>query len=147
MMLVRQTVRLSSHPYIRFVAVGLLAYAVDAAVLAFATEVLELNPYTGRAISLAFAAPTAWYGNRVLTFSGQAARRGRRSIAAEFGRSLVARGVGILVNFGLYAALVSQGPPPTNNEFFALAVSGVVAMVLNFLMMKHFVFERTSSPR
>jgi hypothetical protein len=47
-----------------------------------------------------------------------------------------------MINFGLYAAFVSLGPPPTNNEFFALAVSGVVAMVLNFQMMKHFVFER-----
>lgn len=144
-MLVHHIVRLSSHSYIRFIAVGLLAYAVDAAMLAFATKILELDPYTGRAISLAFAVPTAWYGNRVLTFSSQAARGDRRSIAAEFGRSLVARGVGIFANYGLYAALVSLGPPPTNNEFFALAVSGVVAMVLNFLMMKHFVFERALS--
>jgi putative flippase GtrA len=140
-MLARHAVRLSRHPYTRFVAVGLIAYAVDAAVLAFATKILKLDPYTGRAISLAFAVPTAWYGNRVLTFSRQAAREGRLSVAAEFARSLVARGVGILVNYGLYAALVSLGPPPANNEFFALAVSGVVAMVLNFQMMKHFVFE------
>lgn len=138
---VRLAVRLSGHPYICFVAVGLLAYAVDAAVLAFATQILEFDPYTGRAFSLACAVPTAWYGNRVLTFSSQAARRDRRSIAAEFGRSLVARCVGVLINYGLYAGLVLLGPSPINNEFFALAVSGVVAMVVNFQMMKHFVFE------
>ena len=140
---------LTKHPYVRFALVGLLTYAADAAILAVTTVLFGLDPYSGRALSLTSAVVVAWYGNRLLTFSDRAARASRSAIAAEFGRSVLARAAGNSLNYGSYVALVAYSPPPANNEFVAQLIGALVAMVVNFNMMKRFVFSasRPSEPK
>ena len=141
--------RLMCRPFMRFALVGVAAYLVDTAVLIFATIGLGLGPYAGRAISLGAATLFAWYGNRRWTFREGATRDCHRAVAAELVRALAARGASVLLNYILYAALVALAPWPFNNPYLAVVIAGAITMVMNFQLMRVFVFnrDRAVSPR
>ncbi len=134
------------HPFIRFAAVGAAGYVVDTSVLALATQSLGLDPYRGRALSIAVAMLCTWLGNRYFTFAPRRARGSLSAVAQEGLKFAGANLVGAAVNYGVYAALVHFAPPPWNNPFLALVMGVLAGLVFNFTLSRLLVFRSPQSP-
>jgi 2-polyprenyl-3-methyl-5-hydroxy-6-metoxy-1,4-benzoquinol methylase len=52
------------------------------------------------------------------------------------------QGLGLVVNFGLYALLVSYAPPPVDYPLVALCIATSVSLFVNFTALAKFVFPR-----
>ncbi len=127
--------------FLRFAVIGTAAFFVDAAILAFAIHQLGLGPYWGRAISFLCAASFTWAMNRRFTFAESAATRNR---VREWGKFLVANGIGGGVNYGVYALIVAIGPQSVVTPYLALAAGSLAGLAFNFLLSKHLVFTSKS---
>jgi putative flippase GtrA len=127
-----------STKFLRFALVGAAGFVVDAIVLALGLHVIGLNKYTARVFSFLCAATFTWIANRRFTFPEAAASRGR---AREWARFVAVNGVGGLINYGTYAALVTYADAPFTNPFLALAVGSLAGLVFNFLGSKYLVFK------
>jgi putative flippase GtrA len=75
--------------------------------------------------------------NRRFTFAGADPRRG----AAQWGRFVAANGVGALVNYGTYAALVALVPLVAARPVLGVAAGSVAGLVFNFTLSKLWVFH------
>jgi putative flippase GtrA len=123
--------------FLRFTLVGAAGFLVDAAVLALGLSVLGLGKYLARAISFLCAATFTWAMNRRFTFADSASQ----NRASEWGRFIAVNGVGGLINYGTYAALVTFAYTPFSNPFVALAFGSLAGLVFNFFGSKHLVFK------
>lgn len=132
--------RLRQSRFLRFALVGAAGFVVNEAALAFALKLLGLNAYSGGIFSFFVAVTFTWWGNRMLTFRAHAAR-GPAAMAAEWGKFVLANGLGFLVNYGIYAGLIRFAPPPANNPFLALACGTVAGLFFNFALSKRLVFR------
>jgi putative flippase GtrA len=132
------------HPFIRFGMVGAGGYVVDASVLALATQAWGLDPYHGRAVSIAVAMMATWIGNRYFTFAQRRARGSFSAIAQEGLKFAGANLIGAVVNYGTYAALVSWAPSPWNNVFVAQVIGVLAGLVFNFTLSRALVFKNQS---
>jgi putative flippase GtrA len=110
----------------RFGLVALVIYGVDAGVLSVAMAG-GLGPLPGRALSLACSVAVGYRLNRGFTFRAKGA-----ASLAEFGRYLGTAGLGILANYGAFAAAVRAGIPP----WAAVMVGMGVAAVVTFLRFR-----------
>lgn len=133
------------HRFVRFAGVGAAGYVVDAGVLALATQALALDPYRGRALSIAVAMACTWLGNRYFTFAERRARGSLSAIAQEGLKFAGANLVGAGVNYGLYAALVRFAPEPWNNPFLAQVAGVLAGLVFNFTLSRLLVFRGNSA--
>ena len=124
--------------FLRFALVGAAGFLVDAAILALGLNVAGLGKYSARAISFLCAATFTWAMNRRFTFPESAAAQGQ---AKEWARFVAVNGVGGLVNYGTYAALVTFAYTPFSNPFVALAFGSLAGLVFNFFGSKHLVFK------
>jgi putative flippase GtrA len=131
------------HPFVRFGLVGAAGYVVDAGALALATQQLGLDPYRGRALSIAVAMTATWLGNRYFTFAAARARGSFSAIAQEALKFAGANLVGAAVNYGVYAALVGLAPHPWNNPFLAQVIGVLAGLVFNFTLSRLLVFRAT----
>ncbi len=127
-----------STKFLRFAIVGAAGFVVDAIILALGLHILGLNKYSARVLSFLCAATFTWAANRRFTFPEAAASRGR---AREWARFLAVNGVGGLVNYGVYATLVTFASPPFANPFVALGVGSLAGLVFNFFGSKFLVFR------
>ena len=120
--------KLSGSRFVRFAAVGVAGYFVDAGALA-AFLAIGLDKYSGQAIAFLIAATFTWWGNRKLTFPDLAAR-GCPGLLREWASFLAANAVGGIANYATYAALVTSAPPPASNPYAAVAagIAGGVAV-------------------
>jgi putative flippase GtrA len=122
--------------FVRFAAVGGFAGVVDMVVV----QVLfaaGFGLYLSRAISYLVAATVAWRLNRHFSFDG----RRSHSQVREWGRYLVANLWGGLLNYGVYALLVSNIDVFAHYPFLAVAVGSAAGLALNFAMSSRFVFR------
>lgn len=126
--------------FARFALVGVAGFLVDATVLFIALHGLQLDAYSGRALSFLCAASFTWWGNRNLTFRETAATRGT-GMRREWIKFISANAFGGTINYALYATLVSFAPPPFSNPFAALAAGAITGLSFNFLAAKHIVFR------
>ena len=129
--------RRSLGQFLRFGLVGTAGFVVDAAALTAAMAWLGLGPYGGRAVSYLAAVTFTWAMNRRFTFAGADPRRG----AAQWGRFVAANGVGALVNYGTYAALVALVPLVAARPVLGVAAGSVAGLVFNFTLSKLWVFH------
>jgi putative flippase GtrA len=130
--------RIAASRFLRFAIVGTGGFVVDEIVLAAATRVLHLDPYSGRAISFVCAVTFTWWGNRMLTFRDRAAQEG---LLAEWAKFFAANAFGGAINYGTYAALVAFAPKPFGIPFVALAAGAIAGLFFNFAMSHAFVFR------
>lgn len=125
---------------LRFGAVGLVGFAIDAAVLTWLVTVQDWGLVEARVLSFALAVTATWYLNRRLTFRHRAsARRGR-----EYGRYFAVQTVGAAINLGVYVLVVAVLPALAEAPALPLAVGSGTAMVFNFLASRHFAFAGAS---
>ena len=80
-----------------------------------------------------------WWGNRTLTFRGEAAV-GAAAMLREWAKFVAANSFGFAVNYGVYAGLIAFAPAPLNNPYLALACGTVAGLVFNFMLSQRLVF-------
>ena len=126
--------RLPLHRHgLGFLASGLLAFAVDAAVLAVGVRVIGADPLQVRVLSISLAMVVGWLAHRRWTF----AIRTPPAIA-EFGRYAIAGWLAALVNYGLFALQLLVFPAIP--ELAALVPASAGSMVFSYLAMRYSVF-------
>jgi putative flippase GtrA len=128
-------------PLLRFSAVGAAGFVVDEAVLALGHYAVGLSPYYARAISILCAMTFTWWGNRTFTFAEHAASASIAAIMREWGKFVLANGLGAIVNYSVFTVLVRFFPAPLSNPLLATAVGVGIGLVFNFTLSKRFVFR------
>jgi putative flippase GtrA len=125
-----------------FAAGGVAGLAIDASVVQALVSALGWNPYLARVLSFLLAASFTWWWNRRYTF---AVRSSGRPPHAEWLHWMALMGLGALVNYGVYAALLvtvawlHRWPAP------AAAAGSAVAAILNFRMARTALFKHAKT--
>lgn len=135
-----------SRELLSFAVIGGLALFVDMGALWVALNLLHLGVYAGGLFSYLIAATCTWYLNRTFTFHGVS----RRRAWLQWAKFLAANGVGAAVNYAVYAAVVTLGPPlvpwPALTlpllPYLAKAAGSLSGMVFNFFASKFLVFRK-----
>jgi putative flippase GtrA len=130
----------------RFAAVGVVGFFVDAATLMLAILFLGLNVYWGRAVSYVVAATATWAMNRKFTFRQHASPALAGSMFKEWIRFCAANSVGGLVNVGTYIGLLNAFTLVRQFPVLGVAAGSLSGMLVNFTLSRRFVF-RGSPPR
>lgn len=132
--------RIQNSKFLRFALVGTAGFLVNEAALFVALKFLHLDAYTGQIFGFFCAATFTWWGNRTLTFREHAAIS-LRGMAREWVTFIAANGIGGLVNYAIYAGLITFAPKPFNNPFLGVVAGTLVGLLFNFTMSKRFVFR------
>lgn len=117
-----------------FCAVGCIGFMVDAGGLALLYYV-AVDPIVARAISAPAAVASTFLLNRYLTFADF---RGR--LGAAFSTYLTTQGVGFACNITVYTASLKLTVEPFNKPIASLALASGIALVINYLGSRFFVF-------
>jgi putative flippase GtrA len=126
-----------TRQFLRFGLVGVLGLGVDTAALYFAKDVLGLGLYGGRVFSYLVAATFTWAANRRYTFT----QADTSHPIHQWGKFLAANAVGGLVNYGVYAALVTLWPLAAAYPVIGIAAGSLSGMTFNFIASKRWVFK------
>ena len=123
-----------------FAAIGGLGFCVDAGLTVLIVAGFGLSPFLARLPAVVAATIATFLLNRAFTFAG------RGFWLHELGRYIVVAGSGQLVNYAVYAAVLTAiarlglGSAPTLIAF-AVACGAGAAMVLTFLGFRFFAFR------
>lgn len=124
-----------------FLVVGTIGLLVDAAVLAALVYGFDWGNYSARFVSFGVAVTVTWLLNREYVFSaGKLANKGH-----EYGRYIALQSVSMVVNLGVYAALIYASPFMASWPLLALAAGCASGLIFNFLGMRLYVFTGASS--
>lgn len=126
--------------FLRFAIVGAGGFVVDSSVLFLLHSIIGLGPYSARVISIFVAMNVTWTGNRQLTFAAQRATT-PRAMLGEWARFLLTNALGALVNYSVYAVLVSWAFAPLSNPYIALVAGVAAGLVFNFKLSQRLVFR------
>ena len=137
----REAARARGGEFLRFGAVGVAGFVVDTATLTLALNIPFLNLYSGRAISYLVAATTTWTLNRRFTFTGISRDGRKRPVAAQWLRFLGANAVGGVVNYAVYAAIVTYTAIGAVWPVLGVAAGSVAGLGFNFTASKFWVFK------
>jgi putative flippase GtrA len=131
----------SRTEFIKFVLVGAIGFAVEAATLQVLVVHWAWGVLPARAISFPAAVTVTWALNRAITF------RHRRSAGRgkEYGRYIAVQVVGAAINLCVYAAVVGTVPSTRVTPVIPLALGAAVGLIFNFLASRGFVFARRSA--
>lgn len=116
---------------------GGVGFLVDAGVLYLVKGVLGL--YAARIVSFLAAAFTTWLVNRNLAFQ---ARKSGVPLHKEFSAYVVLMTSGGLVNYILYAWLVTVSALVAQHPVIGVAVGSLGGMLVNFATARFFLFKR-----
>lgn len=120
-----------------FGAVGVAGFVVDASVMTLLVERLMWPPIQGRAVSFPLAVTTTWLLNRNLAFRGL----GPRSTSAEYAGYVTIQIFGALVNVGVFLGCILIWPVLASAPIVPLAVGAVIALLLNFSLLRGLVYR------
>jgi putative flippase GtrA len=126
------------HSFLAFGAVGVAGFVVDASVMTLLVERFMWHPVQGRAVSFPLAVTTTWLLNRSFTFRGSG---GLRSRSAEYAGYFATQIVGAVVNLGAFLACLAIWPSLIIVPFVPLAVGSIVALLLNFSLLRGIVYR------
>lgn len=119
-----------------FIVVGSIGFLVDASVLAALVHGYGWGDYSARAVSFAVAVTVTWLLNRVFSFA--AGRTDDRR--TEYARYVAVQGIGMAINFAVYAACIVLSPFMDRWPVVALAAGCSVSLAFNYTGMRVFVF-------
>ena len=122
--------------FLRFALVGIGGFLVDAGVLTLALS-LGADFYTGRVFSFFCAVTATWYMNRIYTFASEDPR-----LLREWGHFVSANAVGGLINFAIYALLVSTIGLFASYPVAAVGAGSVAGLSWNFIVSHQLVFAK-----
>ena len=132
--------RLEASQFLRFAIVGGIGFFVNEAVLYVAIHFLKFDPYLGGIFAFLVTVTFTWGGNRLLTFRADAAS-GFGAMVEEWIKFVLANAIGFVVNYAVYASLVTFAPEPLNSPYIALAFGTLAGLIFNFTLSKRFVFR------
>ena len=118
---------------------GVLGLLVDMGVLWLAAP--WLGWYGGRLLSFLCAATFTWAFNRRKTFQ-PTGRRGR-SLLAEYLGYLSTMGIGGVVNYATYAAVLQYFAHLPQTPLIGVAAGSIMGLGLNFASARWLVFRRS----
>lgn len=120
--------------WIGFLASGLIALSIDAAVLAAGIRLAHLHPLVARLIAISCAMVAGWLAHRTMTF----ALRSRPSIK-EFVRYAAVAWTTAAINYGVFALILIMRPatPP----LVALIFASILATVFAYVGMRYGAFR------
>ncbi|MEM7426415.1 MAG: GtrA family protein [Pseudomonadota bacterium] len=133
----QSTLARESSGFLRFCLVGGFGLIVDASTLVLLVQKFHADPYLARLASIAFAVSVTWAAHRLWTFRTVGGER-----LGEWLRYQLTSAFGAAVNFGLYSLLIASiaGLAP----LWAMAISSIVALAVNFLGARFFAFSPDS---
>lgn len=123
---------------LKFAAVGGLGFLTDISVLHLGLHVLRLSPLAGRAISLTCAMQVTFLVNGLVVFRCLDWKRWPRQWLGY----MAANGLGNLINYLVFAALIGSRLPQVSRTGWALVIGSVLAYAFNFLCVRLLVFGR-----
>lgn len=121
-----------------FWLIGLVGFAVDAAILYFFRLSFDTYIFIARFISLGTAMTVSWYLNRKLTFAGQSSR----SALGEWLYYLTVNSAGAMINYCLFIWLVMRYDYFAEYLMIPLAIASGLAAIVNFLLTKFVIFRK-----
>ena len=122
--------------FVRFAAIGAVAFFVDTAVL-YVARAFGADLYLGRVASFLAAATFTWAFNRRYTFAGTGG-----APLVQWGKFLGANAIGGVVNYAVYAALIAFVPVVHAHPVLGVAAGSLSGLVLNFVASRQWVFRR-----
>ena len=122
---------------LRFAAVGLIGFAIDALLLRLGM-VVGLSAAAARAISLFFAMQATFAINGTLVFHCLTARK----LARQWAGYMAANGFGNLCNYWFFVTLVSSHWPVIASPYVALVVGSIAAYLINYAGTRLLVFGK-----
>lgn len=125
--------------FLRFAAVGVAGFVVDATVL-FLVMLLGTGPFVGRVFSYFAAATFTWAANRRITFGDRST-----GLMAQWARFLAVNAFGGLVNYAVYAALVLSFELFAAWPTFAVGFGALAGLVFNYALSRRLVFGRNGA--
>ncbi len=117
---------------------GVVGLFVDMAALTLGLKGLHLGLYSGRVFSYFIAATTTWALNRRFTFS----RADQAPALLQWAKFLGANAFGGVVNYGVYAAIVTYTALGAAWPVLGVAAGSVAGLALNFTVSKFWVFKK-----
>ncbi|MBL8643556.1 MAG: GtrA family protein [Rhodospirillaceae bacterium] len=127
----------TAKQFLSFGAVGVGGLIVDTAVLYVCLYGLGLGFYGGRVVSYLAAATFTWAMNRRFTFT--AAQNG--PAFRQWLTFLAANGIGAVVNYGTYAALIAWVALVREHPALGVAAGSIAGLAFNFTASKRWVFK------
>ncbi|HEY6431558.1 MAG TPA: GtrA family protein [Acetobacteraceae bacterium] len=121
--------------FLKFGTVGTLGFLADTAVVYALRGALGL--YAAGMVSYLLVATLNWALNRVWTFRG----RGSGPAHRQWARFLAANLLGLVLNRGTYAVLVTVVPLCARQPVFAVAAGSLAGMMVNFTLSRRMVFR------
>jgi putative flippase GtrA len=122
--------------FLRFAIVGAAGFVVDAGCLYLVVHELGGGLYVGRLVSYLTAASFTWALNRRYTFGS----RGADKLTREWLKFLAANAAGGLINYGVYAVLVSASEIVSTWPVIGVAAGSLAGLIANFFLSRRFVF-------
>lgn len=126
-------------PFLRFAFVGALGFLVDLAMLWLGLNILKLDVYSARLVSFAVTVTFTWAANRHVTF-GEARARTWSSMAREWLRFVAVNAIGLMVNYAIYAALVTFAGGWLAIPYVAAGCGSAAGLLFNYAASARLVF-------
>lgn len=118
-----------------FLASGLIAFSIDAAMLHLLTRFAGLDPFSARVLAIGIAMIAGWLAHRRLTFAV-----GKPPSLSEFLRYAAVAWSAAAINYAIYALiLIARANTP---PLAALVGATIVSMCVSYLGMRFGVFAR-----
>lgn len=128
---------LRSSELLRFILVGSIGFCIDGGAMLVLSARFDWTPLTARVIGFPLAVTVTWLLNRTWTF-----RTGReRGVAGQYGAYLLIQLGGLLINFSVFALLVTRGGWLAGHPIIALAIGAGLALAFTFLCSRRLAFS------
>ena len=124
--------------FMRFSIIGAAGFVVDVGVL-YLMIGQGLDLYSARVVSFVCAATSTWLGNRYFTFAS--GRRRQSGLHGEWAAYIAAMIVGGLVNYGVYALLVTHLALFHQQPWLAVAAGTGAGMMINFALARRILYR------
>lgn len=121
--------------FLTFGVVGVICFVVDTATVYALRGALGL--YVAGLVSYVTAASVGWALNRAWTFRAV----GPQPRLQQWSRFVVANAVGLVLNRGVYFALITWSQTCRQHPVLALAAGAVAGMFVNFALNRRLVFR------
>lgn len=123
--------------FLKFLAVGVIAFLVDVEVFQAAMAPTGMSPYAARPVSFVVATSAAWWLNRTFTFRDAENVRSDLQWARFFAANLL----GGAVNYGVFALMIATLAFAAAYPVLALAVGSLCGVSFNFTAYRRYVFR------
>lgn len=119
---------------LRFGAVGVVGFVVDAGLTLVMTQFLHSGALPGRVVAFVIAATVTWNLNRRYTFRSEA---GASSLASY----IFLTAFGALINIGVYRSWIQATSTAPAQLVTGVAMGSIVALAFNFTVSRYIVFR------